>query len=386
VPVDFQKIFEAVPGHYLVITRDFRIVAASDSYLRATMTAREEILGRQIFEAFPDNPDDPDATGVANLRASLERAIKNRMPDVMPTQKYDIRRPENRGGGFEERHWAPLNTPVIAASGKVEYIIHQVEDVSEFVLLKQLGELQELASQELKSRLEKSEADVFLHSQEVDRANHRLRKSLAEKETLLKEVHHRVKNNLQVVDSLLSLQADTFDDKQIRAVLTDTSNRIHVIAEIHRLLYGSADLAKVNMNAFVANLSRTLSALYEPVSNRAKLEINVEPLQLDLLRAVPLGLILNELISNALKHAFSGRPAGTVRIELQDLQEWVMVRVVDDGVGLPEPLPVGTLGMKLVRALTEQLYGSVQFESSCGARVSVRFARHDDELRAARGF
>ncbi len=109
---DFRTLFESAPGLYLVLTVDFRIVAASDAYLRATMTDREQIVGRQLFDVFPDNPDDPTATGVRNLTASLNRVLQDRVPDVMAVQKYDIRRPAAEGGGFEERYWSPANSPV----------------------------------------------------------------------------------------------------------------------------------------------------------------------------------------------------------------------------------------------------------------------------------
>src|SRR4051812_44719157 len=109
---DFRALFQAAPGLYLVLRPDFTIVAASDAYLRATMTVREEVFGRGIFDVFPDNPDDPEATGVANLRASLKRVLASRAPDAMAVQKYDVRRPPREGGGFEERHWRPLSTPV----------------------------------------------------------------------------------------------------------------------------------------------------------------------------------------------------------------------------------------------------------------------------------
>src|SRR5919108_4963325 len=95
---DFRALFESAPGLYLVLTPDLKIVAVSDAYLRATMTKREAILGRGLFEVFPDNPDDPAATGVRNLSASLQKVIKNRVSDTMAVQKYDIRRPEAEGG------------------------------------------------------------------------------------------------------------------------------------------------------------------------------------------------------------------------------------------------------------------------------------------------
>jgi signal transduction histidine kinase/CheY-like chemotaxis protein len=157
---DFRALFESAPGLYLVLTRDLRIVAASDAYLRATMTTREGILGRDLFDVFPDNPDDPAADGVRNLRASLDRVLENRLGDAMAVQKYDVRRPETEGGGFEERYWSPFNSPVLEATGEVAYIIHRVEDVTEFVRLKQAGH--------------KMEAEIYQRAQQVAEANRKL--------------------------------------------------------------------------------------------------------------------------------------------------------------------------------------------------------------------
>ena len=132
---DFRTLFESSPGLYLVLSTDLKIVAVSNAYLEATMTKREEITGRHLFEVFPDNPDDPNATGVANLRASLNRVLKDKKPDRMDIQKYDI--PWPSGEGFEERYWSPLNVPVFGQRGVVDYIIHQVKDVTDFVLMRE---------------------------------------------------------------------------------------------------------------------------------------------------------------------------------------------------------------------------------------------------------
>jgi PAS domain S-box-containing protein len=134
---DFQALFEAAPNLYLVLTPDLRIVAVSDAYARATMTERASILGRGLFDVFPDNPDDPAATGVSNLRASLMRVLQFRRPDAMAVQRYDIRKPESEGDGFEVRYWAPLNSPVINKAGEVAWIIHRVEDVTEMTRLQE---------------------------------------------------------------------------------------------------------------------------------------------------------------------------------------------------------------------------------------------------------
>jgi PAS domain S-box-containing protein len=170
---DFRALFESAPELYLVLTPDLRIVAVSEAYLRATMTRRGEILGRGLFDVFPDNPDDPAATGERNLRASFQRVMQDRRADTMAVQKYDIRRPESEGGGFEERYWSPINSPVLGEDGQIAYIIHRVEDVTEFVRLKQSGIERDKLTTELRERSEQMGAAILLRSRELEDANRR---------------------------------------------------------------------------------------------------------------------------------------------------------------------------------------------------------------------
>jgi signal transduction histidine kinase/DNA-binding response OmpR family regulator len=170
---DFRVLFESAPGLYLVLTPEFEIVAVSDAYLRATMTERQQILGRNIFEVFPDNPDDAEATGVRNLKASLLRALETQQSDTMAVQKYDIRRPEP-DGGFEERFWSPVNCPVPGPDGKVAYLIHRVEDVTEFLRLKQAGIEREKMAESLRNRAQQMDAEVYRRAQEVAESNRQL--------------------------------------------------------------------------------------------------------------------------------------------------------------------------------------------------------------------
>src|SRR5688500_17402919 len=111
--LEYREVFESSPGNYLLLSPDLTIVGVTDAYLRATMTRRDDILGRGLFDVFPDNPSDPNASGVRNLKASLTRVLEHKRADRMALQKYDIRRPESEGDGFEERYWSPLNTPVL---------------------------------------------------------------------------------------------------------------------------------------------------------------------------------------------------------------------------------------------------------------------------------
>ena len=169
--VDFRLLFESAPGLYLVVTPSFEIIAVSDAYLRATMTQREQILGKHIFEVFPDNPDDPDANGVRKLRESLESVVQARRADTMAVQKYDIRRPESQGSEFEERYWSPVNSPVFDANGEFVYIIHRVEDVTEFIRTKQAGDK---TTKDLLSRSERMESEIFLRAQQLAEFNRQL--------------------------------------------------------------------------------------------------------------------------------------------------------------------------------------------------------------------
>jgi signal transduction histidine kinase/CheY-like chemotaxis protein len=164
--VNYQRLFESAPGLYLVLDRDFRIVNATDAYLAATMTTRE-IVGRNIFDVFPDNPADPDATGARNLLASLETVLRTGEPHAMALQKYDIRRPAVEGGGFEERYWSPVNWPAFS-DRELTHIIHRVEDVTDFVRLQQQESEREKTNDELRARSETMSAELYLRTQEIE--------------------------------------------------------------------------------------------------------------------------------------------------------------------------------------------------------------------------
>ncbi len=186
---DFQLLFQSVPSLCLVLAPDLSIVAVSDAYLRATMTKREDILGRNIFEIFPDNPNDPAATGVRNLRASLQRVLRDKVSDTMAVQKYDIRRPESLGGGFEERFWSPVNAPVFGANNELACIIHRVEDVTDFVRASQQATQRRKLTEVPQAAAGQAETEIFLRAQEVQEANRRL--EIANRELLLSEERFR---------------------------------------------------------------------------------------------------------------------------------------------------------------------------------------------------
>jgi PAS domain S-box-containing protein len=262
---DFRILFESAPGLYLVLKPDLTIVAVSDAYLHATMTKREEILGRGLFDVFPDNPDDPTATGTRNLRASLERVLQNRVPDSMAVQKYDIRRPDSEGGGFEERFWSPVNSPVFSADHEIAYIIHRVEDVTEFVRLKQRGSEEQRHTEELRTRATQMEAEIYLRSQELADANRKLRKT---NEDLQDEIAQRKRAEEALQASQQQLQA-ILDNAPGAIYLKDRNGRYLLINRQFEVLFnitkeqvaGKTDydlFAKDMADAFRANDQKVL--------------------------------------------------------------------------------------------------------------------------------
>jgi PAS domain S-box-containing protein len=171
--LDYRTLFESAPGLYLVLSPDLQIVAVSDAYLQATLTKREDIVGHHMFVVFPD---DPSASGVYNLRASLQRVLKNKAADTMAVQKYDIRLPDSQGGGFEERFWSPVNSPVLDDTGNVSFIIHRVENVTEYIRLHEKSGQSQL-TEELGLSSEKSAIELFRHTQSLAEATQKLHES-----------------------------------------------------------------------------------------------------------------------------------------------------------------------------------------------------------------
>ena len=363
---DFRVLFETVPGLYLVLTPHFEIVAASNAYLEATMTTRTQVLGRHLFEVFPDNPSDKTATGVRNLGASLQRVLQNKRTDSMSVQKYDVRRPSPHEQEFEERYWSPVNSAVLDKNGDVQYLIHRVEDVTDYVHLKQNSALRQTVL----------ESEIHLRNRDLQYVNEQLRASLRDKDTLLAEVHHRVKNNLQTISSLLSLQAEAAGSPSVHDALRQAQDRVRAIAEIHELLYQTPNGAHVEVRTLLERVARTLHELHGDHRSGIRLMVQIDDVKIDLHYAVPLAIIVNELVLNSLKHAFPKFRQGTVHLKFA--QEPALFRLVveDDGVGNSEPA-VGSsgLGLQLVELLVEQLGGEIFMESSNGRRTVVTFRR-----------
>src|SRR4051812_17178065 len=209
------------------------------------------------------------------------------------------------------------------------------------------------------------------------RAEEQLQASLEEKEALLREVHHRVKNNLQLISSLLNLQAARIAEPAVAELFAESRNRVRSMALVHENLYRAGNFARISMATHIQNLCAHLTRAYGMNTRRIELAIRIGDVQLDLDRAVPCGLIVNELVSNALKHAFPDGRAGRLCVELQPFGDQQHVLVVgDNGVGLPPDLDdhrADSLGLQLVDDLTQQLHGTIVVNRDGGTTFTITF-------------
>jgi PAS domain S-box-containing protein len=210
-------------------------------------------------------------------------------------------------------------------------------------------------------------------------AEEQLRESLREKEVLLKEVHHRVKNNMQIISSLLNLQASQMKDNDFIKMVKDSQNRIRSIALVHEKLYRSQDISNINFSDYVQSLVIHLFQVNQAKPNLVELKMNLEDVFLDIRTAIPCGLILNELVTNSLKHAFPNGRSGEIIVELHPLEEHTCQIIVrDNGVGIPQDLDMGnppTLGWQIVTMLVRQIEGSLEVQKEGGTTVKILFKK-----------
>jgi PAS domain S-box-containing protein len=203
-----------------------------------------------------------------------------------------------------------------------------------------------------------------------------LRQSLKEKEVLLKEVHHRVKNNLQVISSILNLQKAYVRDKKTLELLHDSQNRIKSMAFVHESLYQTKDFSNINFSDYIGNVTRNLMHSYASPESPPELELDLAPIQLNLDIAIPCGLIINELLSNSLKYAFKNKPNGKIQLKLTESKGNIKIVIADNGPGLPETVDyrnTESLGLQLVVTLVEQINGKIKQENKKGAKFTIEF-------------
>ena len=201
--------------------------------------------------------------------------------------------------------------------------------------------------------------------------------ALKEKETLLHEIHHRVKNNMQVINSLLKLQSNNIENEQTKEILKDSQSRVYAMSAVHETLHGSESLSEIDLLSYLSKITTSIFQTYSTDSRRIELNSDINNSPIILNQAYPLGLIINELISNSLKYAFPDEREGKISVSLKKQDRELELIIVDDGVGMPDSFDwknPNTLGLKLVRTLVEnQLDGSIKMESNDGTKFTIKF-------------
>ena len=331
----FCLALEATPNPMLMVDRDGRIVLVNAQTERLFGYPRAELIGMPVEQLIPERYRHQHA----ELRSSFFDALQAR-PMGRGRELYGLHK-----SGTEVPIEIGLN-PLSTANGT--YVLSSIVDITE----------RKRAIEQLRERT----ADFTA--------------SLKERDVLLQEIHHRVKNNLQIISSLINMQVRRLQQGTARTALKECKTRVDTISLIHEKLYQSRDFANVAFPDYARSLANTVLHVSE-ASSRVGLQHHVESVALPVGKAIPCGLILNELITNSLKHAFPEPRTGTIEVRLQRLPDGQLeLQVRDDGIGMSNPeinAPRSSIGLQLVATLAEQLGGKVSIVVDNGTTVSVRF-------------
>lgn len=326
--------FDTAPVALAHLDRDMKFVRVNDAYASADGKDPSYFPGKDHFELFPNQENEK----------IFARVRDTGQPYRVVARPFEYARNPERGVS----HWDWTLTPIKGESGEVTGLVLALVDVTERVRSLEV----------------------------ISRSEARIARELEKREALLHEVHHRVKNNLQVISSLLHLQSRQEESAAVQWRLQQTRDRVRAMAFVHELLYTSDDLNRVDVRRYVTALANGLTATLTPGEMSIDLSIDVDCTTVDMEQAIPCGLIISELVTNALKHAFVGRDSGSLAVSLQlvDAPE-ALLRVRDDGVGAPPQMleTTTTLGLKLVRTLVDQLRGEIEVRTARGTDVRIIF-------------
>jgi PAS domain S-box-containing protein len=394
-----QGLFESLPGLFLIFTSDLKIVAVSDALLEATMKQRQDVLGRSVFEIFPDQTG---TDAISNWRASLERVRLSSAPDTMPPQKYDVRRPD---GTLEERYWSPMNSPVLGTSGKIEYFIHRVVDVTEFVRQKShAGGNTALPL----TRMEKMEAEIFQNStrlvaanRQLNDANTQLQKAKADadaanraKSTFLSTMSHEIRTPMNAIlgyaqlmlrdpalgtDARANLEIIGRSGEHLLALIND-------VLDMSRIEAGRTELNPMTFSfpVMLTDLAAMFHLRAQTKALRFELVVEGESVPYIVADERKIRQSLINLLGNAIKFTRRGQVILRVSLHQRDDGLWLSARVEDTGTGISdreqkrlfEPfvqirrgseIQKGTgLGLAITRKFARLMGGDVTLSSSLG--------------------
>jgi PAS domain S-box-containing protein len=326
----YEALFSQAITNFALFDRDFRFIRVNEAYARHYRRPVSDFPGRHYFELFPyDNS--PES---ARILEAIARDGQTFQADGRRYVFEDV-------AGKPVAYFDMIIQPIVDGRGEVEFLFFSSIDVTD-----------------------------------REQAQERLRGSLQEKEVMLREIHHRVKNNLQFISSLLALQAARIDDVRVAEALAESHNRVRAVAMVHDNLYRSQDLSSIPLAAHLESLCAHLFRSYAVDVDRVALDLRVADVRLDLDRSIRCGLITNELVANAIKHAFPDARAGRITVRFVQCPGAYELSVSDDGIGLSaavDPERTTSLGLQLVGDLAEHLSGSLTVERAGGTTFTIRF-------------
>lgn len=361
---DFQRVFDSAPHPYLILypNENFSIAAVNQYYLTATQTRRDDLIGRGLFDVFPDDPNDPNASGTNDLRTSLQRVLRDRVRDVMGVQKYDIR---NSEGNFETKYWSPVNTPIFDDNNAIYLIIHHVEDVTEFILMQQQVSAQQTQSNKPEySDAQHMEAEILHRANQVKEANRQLMAATRElerrgdelarlneqlkqqskaKSEFVANMSHEIRTPLHGMLGMTELlQRTALDDTQRTYAKTIQSAGKTLLAVINDILdFSKVEAGKMQLTEQPLDLAETIEEVISPfrasISSSIALVASIAPeTPINLLGdTVRIQQVIGNLISNAFKFTEKGKIELRVEpITLEPEQVQLRVTISDTGIGI----------------------------------------------------
>jgi PAS domain S-box-containing protein len=318
---EWQSTFDATNDAIWILDQDQRVLRSNRTAERFFHRPFGEMIGKHCWEIVHGTTQPIPECPFLRARKSLRRG-------TMELQEG-------------ERWFEVIVDPILDTAGRYSGAVHILSDITE-----------------------------------RKRTEEKIKASLLEKETMLKEIHHRVKNNLQVISSLLNMQSSYLQDENAREAISDSMARVRTMAMIHTQLYQSQDLARVNFGLFIRDLVANVRQSYAKFESPVEIHVDADETRLGVETSIPCGLILNELVSNALKHAFPEGKGGRIDIRMRSEGNWVVLTVQDNGVGLPESVDcrnTQSLGLELVNLLTGQINGTIDLEVEEGTTFTITF-------------